>query len=414
MRTRIKPGQIKIGIALPWDVYNGEGRRIFRKGFIFHSKESLQRVSGLELYYAPAAGAAPPAVSTAAMAVAATDPEAEARRREVMYEFAQSQAHIDELIRGNIFRFIDYSIAVIGDLNERITGGETGQFEKLDALIHNLIRGYNMAPDAFLGAMHLEYEHPLSNLQPVYTVFGCLSMAEALNLAQEKVYSLVGAALTANLGMYRYFDLLVNRSTPLDEEEIAFLHTHPELSHKLLRENAVSDELWLNIVLQHHERGDGKGYPRGLKREDILLEASILAAVDTYIAMVTPRAYRKPLMPKIAMQTMYKTAVATDDLISIGLIKQLGIYPPGSLVRLANQEIAVVLERNRQHPVAPRVAAIGQLQGRYYPQVIKRDTDSPAYKILDAFQPESPIEIDLNQLWRGEIGIGFDAQHGVR
>ena len=397
MRTPIQKGQIKIGEALPWDVFTAEGRRIFRKGFIFRSKESLSRVTKMELFYER------PTPQQGKTSFAALIPETQARRRQVIYEFAADKEEIDKQIGGNIFHLIDYCIAAEEHISEQITGGATDQLAALNLLTENVIHAFALSSEACLAAVHMDYEHHLSSMQPVYTAFLCLLMAEGLNLQAEKIHSLVAAALTANLGMFKYFDFLVNRSTALDEEESAFVYAHPEASYQLLRDNHVSDEIWLTAVLQHHERGDGSGYPAGLKREAISLEASILAAVDTYVAMVTPRAYRKSLMPKTAMQQIYKTAVAKDDLVSIGLIKQLSIYPPGSLVRLANQEIAIVVERNKHDSVAPKVAAVGHSLDRLYNQYILRQCDTPSYKIVDVYQPESPVEIDMNLLWQSSV-----------
>ena len=224
-------------------------------------------------------------------------------------------------------------------------------------------------------------------------------MAEGLQLAKDNRHSLVGAALTANLGMFEYFNTLVNRDASLTDQEQAYLRTHPQISHKLLLNNGIKDPLWLTTVLQHHERSDGSGYPEKLRHDTILQEASVLAAADTYIAMVTPRAYRKLLSPKVTLQHMYKTAVAQNDSISIGLIKQLGIYPPGTLVRLANQEIAVVVERNKQDSVAPMVAVIGNSMGVMYQKYVMRASTDTTHRIIDAYQPHGPIQIDMNRLW---------------
>jgi len=405
LRTAIQKGRLKIGEALPWDVYNAEGRRIFRKGFIFRSKESLSRIMQMELYCED--GRPSPETSQHATGYSTAS---DVRRRLVIYEFAKNQEEIEKQIGASIFHLIDYCIAVEEKICEEITQGATDQAGQLETLVSNIMHVFASYPEACLAAIHMDYEHHLSSMQPVYSAFLCLLMAEGLNLPSERRHALVGAALTANLGMFKYFDFLVNRSTRLDEDEAAFVRAHPEASHRMLLGNHISDEAWLGAVLQHHERGDGRGYPAGLMRNAISIEASILAAVDTYVAMVTPRAYRKPLLPKIAMQQIYKTAVAEDDLISIGLIKQLGVYPPGSLVRLANQEIAVVVERNRHDSVAPKVAAIGHFAGRLYAQYVIRQSDTPSYEIIDVYQPETPVGIDMNRIWHSETPVTFSAQ----
>lgn len=394
---------LKLGEPLRWDIYNAAGSRIFRKGFIFRTKESLLRLKEIDLFREVSEGTVTPEQAQPESTTPAT------RHRKVMYEFASGNPERQQQIGGNIFYFLDYCIASEATICKQILNGATDQAEALLQLIEEISFAYRCAADACLGAVHMDYAHPLSSLQPVYTAILCLMMADGLNLDEHKRNGLVGAALTANLGMYKYFDILVNRNSQLDAEEQAYIHAHPQASNKYLRENGIEDKNWLTTVLQHHERGDGSGYPARLTHDEILPEASILAAIDTYIAMVTPRAYRKPLPPKVALQRIYKAAVARDDVIGIGLIKQLGIYPPGTLVRLANQEIGVVVERNQQESVAPRVAVIGNVMGACYSEYPVRDSASPTYRIIDVYQSASPVQIDMNKLWSEPLpGISLD------
>lgn len=408
MRIPLKTEQLSLGRALPWDVYDSDGRRIFRKGFIFRSQASLSRIARLQLYHErnDEAALSERDASEYHDAVSTTP----ARRRQVIYDFDEDRKGLAEQVNNNIFLFLDYCVATQKRISERIVEGADDQLANLNVLIDDVILAFTHAPEVCLAAVHMDYEHHLSSLQPIYTAILSLMVAEAVKLSPQARHSLVAAALTANLGMFKYVDYLSNRNSPLDEEEAAFVRAHPEASLALLRQNRVKDDVWLTAVLQHHERGDGSGYPAGLRRGGISKEASILAAADTYISMITPRAYRRPLLPKVAMQQIYKTAVASDDLISIGLIKQLGIYPPGSLVRLANQEIAVVLERNRQDVIAPIVAAIGRSLEQLYRQYIIRQTNTPSYKITDAYRPEVPVDIDMNHLWRGDVPLCIKRQ----
>ena len=399
MQVRITKGQIAVGQEIPWDIINSAGRRLFREGFIFRTEASLNRIWDIELYYESNAEQAPLTSSV----------HVQSKRSEVIYESLSSQKEINQRIGSNVFNYIDYCIAESGSISEKISEGDRSQLGNIKALIKNIIEIYELAPDACLGAVHLEYEHPLSSLQPVYTAFACLTMINSLNISKRNQDSLVGAALTANLGMFEYFDRLVNQQGALDASCKSILRQHPRQSYKLLVDNGVKDEVWLNTVIQHHERSDGNGYPSGLTPESIALEATVLAAADTYVAMITPRVYRKPLSPKMAMQTIYKAAVANDDLVSIGLIKQLGVYPPGSLVTLANHEFGVVLKRNKLKPLAPLVSVIGSTSGSIYKKPVVRETDNYIYKIIDVYKPEKHLEIDPNLLWEAETPLTFNA-----
>jgi hypothetical protein len=82
------------------------------------------------------------------------------------------------------------------------------------------------------------------------------------------------------------------RSPGLDDDEFAVIKTHPERGRELLEELGGFDESVTRLVLDHHERLDGRGYPRGLKADDLDLATRILAVCDVYDALVSPRVYR--------------------------------------------------------------------------------------------------------------------------
>lgn len=425
MRVKINPEEIKIGEPLNWNLYNDSGNCMFRKGFIVYSEQSRLRLLQMELYIDSAADttSTPQPVShngtpRAQLKTSTSNPESKPRshfiseevtprRRKVRYEFDLPQSELKELVEGNVFLFLDYCIAQEKWICDSIIKGQQDMLQHINVLADNLLSLFKQGTDACLGAIHLEYEQPYSCCHPVYSALLCLLIAEGLGISEQRKAALLRAALTANLGMYEYHDRLVNMNAKLSDEEFAVLKTHPEISHRMLMANGVTDSLWLEIVMQHHERGDGSGYPKGLKRSEIHPEAAVLATVDTYLAFVMPRAYRKPVAPKVAMQKIYKTAVAADDTLSLGLIKQLGVYPPGSLVRLATQEIAVVVDRNNEHTLAPWVACVGVLNGKSYPEPVRRSTESDVYKIIDSYISEQAVEIDMNQLWKVELVFNF-------
>ena len=134
MRIPLENSQIKIGVALPWDIFNTEGGCLFRKGFVFRTQQSLERVSNLQLYYDDGSATQPRDT-----AKTAADVEPQSRRRQIIYEHASEQNEIDELVNNNIFQFIDYCISESGVISEKITCEETNQLAKIGILIKNII-----------------------------------------------------------------------------------------------------------------------------------------------------------------------------------------------------------------------------------------------------------------------------------
>jgi len=100
------------------------------------------------------------------------------------------------------------------------------------------------------------------------------------------------AALLHDIGKIGVEDMILRKPGPLDDDEWKVMKTHPEIGAQIVRGISGLENL-APIILSHHERVDGRGYPLGLKRDEIPLGARILAVVDSYTAMTEGRPYRK-------------------------------------------------------------------------------------------------------------------------
>ena len=110
-------------------------------------------------------------------------------------------------------------------------------------------------------------------------------------LPEEWIRGIHVAALIHDIGKIYVPAEILSRPSKLTISEFALVKTHPSVGHDILK---TIEFPWpiADVVLQHHERLDGSGYPRGLKTGDILLEAQILAVADVVEAMSSHRPYR--------------------------------------------------------------------------------------------------------------------------
>jgi diguanylate cyclase (GGDEF)-like protein/putative nucleotidyltransferase with HDIG domain len=127
-------------------------------------------------------------------------------------------------------------------------------------------------------------------------------MARALGLESDHVERVRLAGLLHDIGKTGVSDRLMSKSGPLEPDEWHSIRTHPEIGARLLAHPEFEDlRQW---VLMHHERPDGKGYPFGLARGQIPVEASILAVADAYEAMTSERAFRSALGEEVAISEL--------------------------------------------------------------------------------------------------------------
>ena len=119
-----------------------------------------------------------------------------------------------------------------------------------------------------------------------------VEVGERLGLPAGRLRSLAIGGLLHDMGKLAVPDAILQKPGPLDDAEFAQIRLHPQRGRELLNELGGFDETVTRLVLDHHERLDGKGYPRGLQAGDLDLETRILALCDVYDALVSPRVYR--------------------------------------------------------------------------------------------------------------------------
>lgn len=170
------------------------------------------------------------------------------------------------------------------------------------------------------------------------------------------------AALTMNLSITALQSELAQHEGPLQDTQREDIQQHPIESRWLLEALGVTDPDWLDAVHQHHEQPDGSGYPQGLTGTHMLADA--LRTCDVLGAKLSPRGSRPGLLsPRVASEIFQHRSAGY---FGATLIRELGLYPPGSLVQLNTGEIAVVLRRTR-NPMTPDVVPVFQRQGEPVP-----------------------------------------------
>ena len=202
--------------------------------------------------------------------------------------------------------------------------------------------------------------------------------------------SLFNAALTMNLSMSELQDKLATQVAPLTALQRQALREHPERTAELLQTAGVTDVDWLAAVRMHHEKCDGGGYPHG--RTDAGELARLLQRADAYTAKFSPRATRAAVTPDIAARQFFQADPKSP--MTAALIKEFGIYPPGTAVRLKSGESGLVMQRGAAAN-APVVAAVCDCNGDPLLRPLRRDTAQSAHAVVAAL-PAKALRVRLN------------------
>ena len=126
-------------------------------------------------------------------------------------------------------------------------------------------------------------------------------LAIYIELSDEKANEIYWAALVHDIGKILIDKSIINKKGKLTLEEYEIMKKHPEFGYKALNQSELTKNI-ANYVLYHHERIDGKGYPKGLKGGEIPIESRIIAITDSYDAMISVRTYKKTLSKKDALK----------------------------------------------------------------------------------------------------------------
>src|SRR5438034_1203888 len=158
---------------------------------------------------------------------------------------------------------------------------------------------------ALIGA--LEAKENARAQQAAKTMTLAVAVAERLGLSDEETAAIKLGALFHDIGTIGVPETVLRKPGALDEAEWREVRAHPTIGANLLA-NVPMLERVRPIVLSHHERFDGTGYPAGLREDQIPLAAQIVAVADAYMAMTTERPYREAMPSKTALRELRANA----------------------------------------------------------------------------------------------------------
>ncbi|KKW66943.1 hypothetical protein AAV94_12780 [Lampropedia cohaerens] len=237
----------------------------------------------------------------------------------------------------------------------------------------------------------------------------CLIASANLPLSLAARKTLTHAALTMNIAMTELQDTLALQTERPSASQDEQIRTHAARGATLLAELGVNDALWLDVVRNHHTPPPDEEALAALPLSGQLTR--VLASIDRYAAMISPRKSRPGRTVADSLRAIMGQRFDPQDEIGKVLASTVGLYPPGTLVKLETQEVALVLRRTADinHPL---VAAVLDADGKPYPIPVLHLTSRGKLRILGSL-PWSTLPGEISEQARTSLGL-FTARQGLR
>jgi HD-GYP domain-containing protein (c-di-GMP phosphodiesterase class II) len=251
-----------------------------------------------------------------------------------------------------------------------IASGVSVETRSIDDITARMIQAIRDQRDSFIGYI-LGGEvagHETAKSSVNAAILSAL-IAQEMKLPNHKVMVIITGALLHDVGMFRLPREILDKKGGLSDAEFQRMQAHPLYTHKIVSKELLYPEEVGIIVLQHHERWDGEGYPRRISGTAIDMGARIVSVADAFEAMVSQKSYRNSMMGYQAMKNLLSdNSRRFDPDVLKAFIQTMGIYPIGSIILLNNGALARVVEVHGNAPLRPKIRILVDEFGNVFKQ----------------------------------------------
>lgn len=293
----------------------------------------------------------------------------------------------------------DGAISAMQSLSEEILNGQIPQSDKVFASVDNMIHQMIKTPYALLALNMIKDYDDYTYAHSVNVSVIALTIGRVCQLDSESLNILGVGSLLHDLGKLKIDPKIIKKAGQLSFSEYEQIKDHPELGAQIAREMENIDPRAIEIILGHHLHFDQSGYPRSavtsLRSDTSLIDITTIA--DTYDAITTLRTYRRPSTPREAIAIMKQLSGAQLHPKYLQLLEQtLGCFPVGSLVRLVNNEIGLIVDMDALNLENSTIRIIKDDMGRNVDTPYDLELTNSSTKIAGEVDPISH-NIDLKK-----------------
>ena len=239
-----------------------------------------------------------------------------------------------------------------------------------------------------------------------------LTLGKALHLRRDEMHQLGMAGLFHDIGHTEIPDTVLARREQLNRAEQSLFETHTRIGAKIARKLGLPEPV-IAAIAQHHERVDGSGYSDGLASAQLALITRIIALINAYDNACNPQNIALAITPHEALAQLFaKHRGKYDERLLRTLIRTLGVYPPGTLVRLSDDSFGMVLSVNTTHALRPQVLLYDPDIPQEAALILDLESE-PNLRIVDGLKPSAvPAEVRSYLNPRQRVSYFVDKKSG--
>lgn len=285
----------------------------------------------------------------------------------------------------------------VDDFFKRLFAGKEVQAQTVRQGVREIMSSVLRQEQAMLGLTLLNNRGGGHSVHAVNISTLMMIFAKFLGESPHRIETLGQGGLFHDLGITQMSTTILDKKGPLSVAEVKALNAHVPETLALLDKLGIMDEAVRRMAAQHHERMDGSGHPQRLKGNAISMEGRMIAIVNDFENLTGPRPYRRPWPHHDALRNMMTmTERHYDKMLFQKFVQCVGVYPMGTILRLKNRLIVMVVGNNATHLLHPVVRVLTDPFGKIIPHgqwinLIDKNSD-PGYKIDGPTTPPDGID----------------------
>ncbi|QSX35880.1 HD-GYP domain-containing protein [Shewanella sedimentimangrovi] len=231
-------------------------------------------------------------------------------------------------------------------LFSKITSDPEGAYRLAATLVEDMLVHLLEVETPYLALVSLGEQDGSVTQHGISVAVLSLMIAKALDLPKKDMRDMALGALLHDIGKLKVPDIIRRKRTGLTPTETRFMQQHPNFGYEMLSRSGLFPPEVLQVVKHHHEYIDGSGFPDGLKGKKIPIITQIVSLANDFDSQLSSQ---KLISPQLALGYLFKnhSDKHAETLISV-LVKVLGIYPPGTLVRLSDGSVGKVMMTTKE------------------------------------------------------------------